>query len=133
MPDQTWTLLLLPDTFAVSRLDPADPIPAWAFSGDFISITRGADELSIVCRADAVPAGVRSEKGWRALRVAGVLDFSLVGVLSSLTVPLAAAGLSVFVISTFDSDYVLVHEADLKIALQALSGSGHFVRFDIPS
>src|SRR5947207_2330262 len=113
MPGPSWTLLLLPDTFAICRLDAAGPIPEWAFSGDFISITRSGDELSIVCYEGAVPAGVRCEKGWRCLRVAGTLDFSLVGVLVSLTVPLAEVGVSVFAISTFDTDYLLIRETDL--------------------
>jgi hypothetical protein len=76
------------------------PIPPWHTAGSFFSITRTADELSVVCRQDAVPEGVLSEQGWRCLRVAGAMPFSVVGVLASLTAPLAEAGFSVFAIST---------------------------------
>jgi hypothetical protein len=117
-------LILLPDPYAVCRLPPDAETPSWA-GGAFVSITRTAQELSVVCRADAVPAGVRHEGGWRGLRVAGTLDFALVGVLASLLGPLAAAGVSVFVVSTFDTDYVLVRGQQLPEALAALSAAGH--------
>src|SRR4051794_12634751 len=128
MPKPIQTLLLLPDVYAVSRLGPAEPVPPWAFTGDLISVTRSRDELSIVCREGAVPTGVRCERGWRCLRVAGVLAFSLVGVLASLTAPLAAAGVSVFALSTFDTDYLLVREPDLARTLEALKAAGHVIR-----
>lgn len=112
---------------AVCRLDPTDPVPAWATEGPFVSVTRTPGELSVVCRDDAVPDGVRAERGWRALRVDGVLDFSLVGVLARLATPLANAGVSVFAVSTFDTDYLLVKEADLAAAVEALREAGHVV------
>jgi hypothetical protein len=114
-----YTLLLLPGTYAVCRLAADEPIPAWA-TGALISVTRTGEELSVVCGAEAVPAGVRCETGWRCLRVAGTLDFSLVGVLATLLVPLAEAGVSVFAISTFDTDYLLVKESNLVRAVEAL-------------
>lgn len=113
-------LLLLPESYAICRLPPADGVPAWAFPGGLTSVTRTHDELSIVCRQDAVPEGVRCEPGWRCLRVAGTLDLRLVGVLASLTVPLAEAGVSVFAVSTYDTDYLLVRSGDLERALLAL-------------
>ncbi len=109
------------------RMDRDGGVPAWAMRGDFSSITRTDDELSIVCPESAVPVGVRAERGWRALRVAGVLDFSLVGVLASLAVPLAGAGINLFAVSTFDTDYLLVREPDLARAVAALRGAGHEV------
>ena len=121
------TLTLLTDTFAVCRLDADAPLPAWATAETFFSITHTSDELSIVCPQRAVPDGIRCERDWRCLRVSGVLDFSLVGILASLTVPLAAAGVSVFAISTFDTDYLLVKEKDLAAALDALRKAGHIV------
>ncbi len=120
------TLALLPGTFAVCRLPPDADIPGWA-TGEFVSVTRTGDELSVVCRQEAVPAGVRCESGWRCLRVAGILDFALVGILASLLVPLAEAGVSVFAASTFDTDYLLVREKDLGRAVAALHGAGHVV------
>ena len=117
----------LPGRYAVCRLDPAARTPAWA-DGPFVSVTRTADELSVVCSEEAVPPEVRAERGWRCLRVAGKLDFALVGVLAGLAGPLAAAGVSVFVVSTFDTDYMLVQDRDLGRAVNVLRNAGHVVR-----
>lgn len=131
-PPATFDLTLLPDAMAVCRL-PAGQLPAgaappaWLDGEAFVSLTRTPDETSVVCGAAVVPAGVRAEFGWRALRVAGPLDFALTGVLLALLRPLAAAGVSVFAVSTFDTDYVLVREAALDAALVALRGAGHRV------
>jgi len=103
-------------------------VPSWAAGGQFVSITRTDSELSVVCGQEAVPKGVRCERGWRCLRVAGTLDFSLVGVLASLLNPLAEAGISVFVVSTFDTDYLLVKEDNLEAATEVLARRGHAVR-----
>jgi hypothetical protein len=117
----------LDGTFAVCRLAPDTPLPAWAGGGPLVSVTRTADELSVVCRQEAVPEGVRCERGWCCLRAAGTLDFTLVGVLASLLGPLAEAGLSVFVTSTFDTDYLLVKETDFPRAVEVLRRAGHTV------
>ncbi|HMP57742.1 MAG TPA: ACT domain-containing protein, partial [Gemmatales bacterium] len=103
------------------------PVPAWATAGDLFSVTRTADELSVVCRQEAVPEGVVCERGWRCLRVAGSMPFTLVGVLASLTTPVARAGVGVFAFSTFDTDYLLVKEADFTKAVVALRAAGHVV------
>lgn len=120
-------LVLLKDAFAVCRLAPDAPFPAWAAGGPFVSITRTTEELSVVCRQDAVPEGVRCEAGWRCLRVEGTFDFSLVGVLASLLGPLADASVSILVLSTFDTDYLLVKEEKLETAIEALRLPGHTV------
>jgi hypothetical protein len=122
------TLVLLKDAFAICRLGNDLPIPPWATLGDFISITRTADELSIVCRQDAVPEGFLCERGWRCLRAAGVLPFSAVGVLASLTTPMADARVSIFAVSTYDTDYLLVKDTDLRAAVEALQGAGHTIQ-----
>jgi hypothetical protein len=101
-------LVVLEDELAVARLGATDPIPAWAAQGNFSSVTRTAEELSVVCAAEAIPANVQAERGWRCLRVAGRLDFSQTGVLASIAGPLAAAKVSIFAVSTYDTDYVLV-------------------------
>lgn len=119
--------LVLEGIFAVCRLGPSAVVPSWASAGNFFSITRTADELSVVCPQSAVPEGVRSEGGWRCLRVAGAMDFSLVGVLASLVGPMAEAGISVFALSTFDTDYLLVKEADFEKAKAVLRQTGHSV------
>lgn len=120
------TLLVLGGTFAVCRLGKSAAVPAWA-AGDFLSVTRTAEELSVVCPEAAVPEGVRCERGWRCLRVAGTVPFSAVGVLASLAGPLAAAGVSLFAVSTFDTDYLLVKDDDMERAVGALRGAGHVV------
>jgi hypothetical protein len=119
------TLSLLADTFTICRLEPDVDIPSWALAGDFYSITRTVEELSLVCLQEVVPEGTRAEKGYRCLKVGGPLDFSLTGILSSLTIPLAQAGISVLAISTFDTDYLLVKEAQVDRAVQTLSHAGH--------
>ena len=95
--------------------------------GEFWSVTKTREELSIVCAEADIPEAVRSDKGWRCLKVHGPLDFSLTGVLVSLARPLAEAGVSVFVISTYDTDYLLVKEERLDSALAVLAESGHEV------
>lgn len=127
MPPDQRALLLLDGTFAVCQLKPAVSVPPWAVTDDFCSITRTADELSIVCRQEAVPEGIRCEPGWRCLRVAGTIPFPVVGVLASLTTPLAEAGISVFAISTFDTDYLLVKAEDLERAIDVLRRRGHSI------
>jgi len=119
------TLSLLPTRFAVARLPSEAPLPAWAIAGQAWSVTRTADELSIVAAEEDVPEGVVAERGWRALRVAGTLDFGLTGILASLTAPLAAARVSIFAISTYDTDLVLVREIQLEAARNALVAAGH--------
>jgi hypothetical protein len=120
-------LVWLKGSFAVCRLTADAPLPAWVTAGEFLSITRTAGELSIVCQEEAVPQGVQCERGWRCLRVAGPLEFSLVGVLASLAVPLAEAGISIFVVSTFDTDYLLVKEEKRQQATEMLRQAGHAV------
>lgn len=129
--DATGTPLLLsvlPERLAVCRFTPDTGTPAWATAGEFFSVTRAADGLSVVCPEERVPAGVKCERGWRALRVEGPLDFSLVGVLSSLAAPLAESGVSIFAISTYETDYVLVRSGELEVAVTALRESGYQVR-----
>lgn len=114
----------------VCRLNHDAPIPSWLprTSSPLTAIVRTADELSIVCPVAEVPADVRHEGPWRALRVAGPLDFALVGIVARLTVPLAAVAIPVVTMSTFDTDYVLVRAADLDAAVAALRDAGHAVR-----
>ncbi|HEX3269540.1 MAG TPA: ACT domain-containing protein [Ktedonobacterales bacterium] len=129
-------LVLLPDLFAVCRLDSTAPLPAWAIAGTsaLISVTRTASELSIVCTQENVPEeNVRSERDWRCLMVEGPLDFSLTGVLSALLAPLADAGVSIFALSTFDTDYLLVRAAQLDLAIESLTAAGHLVAAAEPS
>jgi hypothetical protein len=118
---QRLNLSAVPGMLAICRLDAEALIPDWVIQATFFSITRTPDELSIVIAREYVPAGVQCERGWRALRIADPLDFLLVGVLVSVCAPLAYAGISVFAISTSDTDYVLVTEADLEGAIASLT------------
>jgi uncharacterized protein len=127
MESRTLTLELLAGGFAVVRLDAAAPLPAWAEGGPFVSATRTEAELSVVCAEGAVPSGVRAEPGWRCLRVRGPLGFGMTGVLDSLAGPLASSGVSIFVVSTYDTDYLMVQERDLDRAAFALERAGHTV------
>jgi hypothetical protein len=120
-------LSLLEGRLAVSRLDKNLSVPDWALNREFVSVTVTGDELSIVCPESLVPSGVRSEKGWRCLKVAGPLDFSLTGVLAGLLNPLARAGIGVFAISTYDTDYILVKEENLQKTTAALTSAGYHV------
>ena len=121
-------LILLQDVFAICRLEGDARIPDWAEVSGFTSITRTSDELTVVCPQTHVPGEVVSDKGWRCLKVEGPLDLSLTGVLASLVTPLAHAGISVFAISTYDTDYLMVKQDSLPDALRVLERAGHQVR-----
>ncbi len=120
------TLSVLPETFAICRLD-RDAVPLWAAANDFISITRTQYELSIVCLDRYVPDSAKADRGWRVLKIEGPLDLSLTGVLASIAVPLAEAWINIFAISTFDTDYVLVKAEKLDRAIEVLGNAGHTV------
>jgi len=121
-------LIVLLETLAICRLDPDAAIPSWATAASPFSVTRTRDELSVVCPQALVPLGIRRESDWRCLRVAGTLDFSQVGILASLVGPLADAGISVFVVSTFDTDCLLVKQANLEKATVVLRQAGHTIQ-----
>jgi len=112
---------------AAARVDAAARSLRSSEIARFISITRTDHELSIVCDETLVPEGVRAERGFVALRVVGTLDFSLTGIIARLTVPLAGAGVPVFVVSTFESDYILVRVEHRAAAIAALCGVGHIL------
>ena len=123
----TLDLDLTAETYAICRLKAGESLPEWASRGAFVSATRTATELSVVCASDAVPADISSKRPWRLLAVRGPLDFALTGILASLATPLADAGVSIFAMSTHDTDYLLVPEADVARAVQALRDAGHRV------
>lgn len=114
------TLELLEKEYAVCRL--AEPVLP---DGEFVSLTVSSAEISLVCEAAAAPGDGAVERGWRGLRVAGVLDFSLVGILAGLTSALAEAGVPVFALSTYDTDYLFVKEENLETALRSLAAASH--------
>ena len=120
-------LYTLDELYAVVRLEPDAEVPDWVRGGHFWSVTRSDTELSIVCREEDVPSDASAERGWCALELAGPLDFSLTGVVASLVTPLADEEIPIFVVSTFETDYLLVREHDLVRSVAALTSAGHSV------
>jgi hypothetical protein len=118
-------LSILPDSYTIVGLSPGSEIPGWATQGSFFSVTRTPDELSIVVDESLVPRSIQSQGGWRVMRVHGPFVLAEVGVLASLAGPLAAAKISSFVISTFDTDYLLVANENLAPAVSTLERAGH--------
>ena len=129
-PDSPLTLRITSESLAVCRLPAEAEVPGWASRGPFVSVTRTPDELSIVCPETSVPEEIEMEAGWRALQVEGPLDFSLTGVVASLAVPLAEAKIPIFVVSTFETDWLLAKAERLEAAVAVLRGAGHGVRGD---
>jgi uncharacterized protein len=127
-PDASLRLSVLDERLAVCRLEPDSEVPAWATGAPFYCVTRTADELSVVCAEEHVPAGVTCERGWRALKFEGPLEFGLTGVLASVAVPLAESEVCILAIATYETDYVLVQESRLDLAAQTLRERGHEVR-----
>lgn len=121
------TLEVLQERLAVVRLAPDAPVPQLPLTGPLLSLTITSDEISIVCSEEAAPEGAEVALGWRGLRVAGELDFALIGIMSALTGALAEAGVSVFALSTYTTDYLLVREAELERAVASLRAAGHIV------
>lgn len=120
MTDNILTMKLLKERFGVCRLSKDEPIPKWINDSEFVSITRTADELSIVCVEHDIPDGTKCERNWRVLKVEGPLDFSLIGILASISTILARNDVSLFAISTYDTDYILVKSQDIAKAVDAL-------------
>ena len=113
--------------YAIARISRRASVPEWADAarGAFHSITRTLDELSVVCAETAVPKSVHAERGWKAIKLLGPFSFDQVGVLASVANPLAASGVSIFAVSTFKTDYILVKDDQLGRAVSALKGAGH--------
>lgn len=120
MIEKKLTLSLLKDKFGVCRLNINEPMPGWGTKGTFFSITKTLDELSIVCNEENIPSDIKCEKGWKALKIKGPLDFSLIGILSKISGLLAKEGISIFAISTYDTDYILVKENHIQSAISVL-------------
>ena len=114
----------LPGLYAVCRLSPEAAVPGWA-GGSFCSVTRTADELSVICAAGQVPADVCAERDWRVLKITGPFPFSATGVLASFASPLADAGISLLAVATYETDYVLVKAPAFERAVAVLVAAGH--------
>ncbi|MEK6266864.1 MAG: ACT domain-containing protein [Clostridium sp.] len=121
MTEKILTMKLLTERFGVCRLDKTELIPEWAKNSSFYSITKTLDELSIVCSQDNIPSNIKCERNWRTLKIEGPLDFSLIGILSSISTLLAQNGISIFAISTYDTDYILVKDKDIVNTINVLT------------
>jgi hypothetical protein len=122
----TLTLHILTERFALIQLPQNAPIPSWV-RGEFAAVLRSRDEMTVVSEESAVPAGLRTQGGFRCLQVAGSFDIGSIGIAAAATRPVAEAGISLFVFSTWQTDFVLVAESDLEHATAALRGAGHTV------
>ncbi|HET8845435.1 MAG TPA: ACT domain-containing protein [Ktedonobacteraceae bacterium] len=120
-------LSLLPEAFAVCRFAPGTPLPEWVQTDSFFSFSGTPEETSLVCSMISIPSDVKADRGWRCFKIQGPLPFSLVGVLNSVTVPLAQAHISIFAVSTYDTDYILIKESVLPQALSILTDAGHTI------
>ncbi len=122
MKPKKLTLSILPEKFGICHFAAKSPIPDWATKGEFFSITRTDQELSILYPQDKIPAGVLFEKDWRAFRLEGIVEgIYVVGIIASLSKPLAENGISIFNISTYQTNYILVEEKNFEIAKKILS------------
>jgi hypothetical protein len=115
----------LPGEYAVVRLAADAPVPDWATAGDFTSITRSADELSVVCAAENLPRDLDSQHRWICLKLEGPFPFSQTGILLSFIEPLSNNGVPIFAMSTYDTDYVLIQEEFAGVTLDTLRKAGH--------
>lgn len=123
-----FTLSILNDTFAICRFPKNFTIPEWAHKGRFYSLTQTDDELSIVCSQENIGEADKVDKGWKALKVEGPLDLSLIGIIADLSSILANGGIGIFTVSTYDTDYILVKEENLEKAIDLLTKAGHTVK-----
>ena len=121
------TLLVLAGRYGICRLGPDEPVPAWGLQGEFFSVTRTTEELSIVCAEAQIPATVLCESGWRLFKIDAVMDFSLVGIVAGISAAIAGANVGIFVLSTYNTDYILVRQPDFSAAAAALRTAGYKV------
>lgn len=119
------TLQELHGPYAVCRLDSIAAFPAWADGEGFVSISRTADELSVVCRAERVPAGINADLPWTGFKLQGPFPFDATGIALSVIAPLSEAGVGIFLVSTFDTDYLLVKAGNAALARKELETAGH--------
>jgi hypothetical protein len=121
------TLQVLAGEFTIHRLAPGSEIPPQVFESDFYTLSKTPAEISIVCRSEVEIASEKSSSGWACLKVLGPLDFSLTGILAGIAGVLAKADVSIFAISTYDTDYILVDAGKLEIAAKSLAAAGYNV------
>ena len=120
-------LSVFPNQYAICKLSDSRDIPAWNPGLDLLGVIYSKDEITIICEESYVPSNAMVEYGWRLLEVVGSLDFNLVGILAGLTSALAKVNVSVFVLSTYRTDFMMVKEQDLTDAINGLTAEGYRV------
>ena len=128
MKQRQLQLSLLKDKYGICTLPNTAPIPDWALTQSLASITRTEKELTIVCRLEILPSQYQSGPNWQCFKIDGSFDLNQIGVISSISSPLADAGISIYVISTYDTDYFLIQEQNLEKTISVLSSSGHAIK-----
>jgi uncharacterized protein len=123
--NRTLTLSLMEGRYAITKFPRDAQIPAWANGSGFSSVTRTPDELSVVTTEAGVPAEFDASRGWRMFKVHGPFAFDEIGVVAALANPLARVGVGIFVISTFDTDYLLAQEEEIPVVVETLEHAGH--------
>lgn len=124
---QQLSMILLPGEYSLCRLSSNESIPSWVFASAFYTISKSADELSIIAESGFVPADIKAESGWQILKIEQTLDLALTGITAKFSTALAAAGVNLCVIATYDTDYIMVKQEKLDIAIPALQKAGFIV------
>ena len=122
------TIEILKDFYSVYQFDSDYKLDNIFQNNKFFSITRTKDELSVVAKENSLNDYKKTETGWKILKIKGLLDFSLTGIISKISSVLSDANISVFVISTFNTDYVMVKNETLEKAVEVLRGNGYEVK-----
>jgi uncharacterized protein len=124
-------LIILKNTYAIYRFNSDMDIPIWVKDSDFYSATKTQDELSVVCKQhDSIVEGYAINTDWKIIKIQGPLDFSLIGIIAEVSGLLEKVRISIFTISTYDTDYILVKKQDLDKAVDSLKSNGHIITFE---
>jgi uncharacterized protein len=121
-------ITVLPSLFAMCQLKQDEPLPAWVYQSSFYTISKTADELSVVCEEHLVQGEIKKSVGWKLLKINAVLDLSLTGITAQFSTALAKVGVNLSVMATYNTDYILVEEVKLETAIEALRGAGFEVK-----
>jgi len=120
--------LVLQEKYSIYKFKNDEALPGWVYSSDFYSITNTKDEQSVVTiQSDNISETIACSKEWRILKIQGPLDFSLVGIIADISNILKNEKISIFTISTYDTDYILVRQNDLDDAIKSLRENGHLI------
>jgi len=128
--NKSFIISVLKDDYVVCRLNAFDGVPIGMLDHPLSSITRTAEELSIICPASYAPENSDCEENWKCFKIHGPLPINEVGIISTLTSQLASADISVFVLSTYETDYILIKKMNLEKAVKLLSVNGHQIYYD---